>query len=111
MRWQGALMKIAVLETGVPPAPLADEFGSYPDMFAGLLGPGYELETFVEGLQLISWAEQAGEHIGVASELIGKGRGRHPGLKHCDLHECALPPHWRSAKLPRWQTGLKGAMR
>ena len=39
-------MKLAVLETGVPPAPLADEFGSYPDMFADLLGPGFELETF-----------------------------------------------------------------
>lgn len=39
-------MKIAVLETGVPPAPLGDEFGSYPDMFADLLGPNFELETF-----------------------------------------------------------------
>jgi GMP synthase-like glutamine amidotransferase len=39
-------MKLAILETGVPPAPLADEFGSYPDMFAGLLGSGFELETF-----------------------------------------------------------------
>jgi len=39
-------MKIAVLETGVPPAPLADQFGSYPDMFAELLGPGFELQTF-----------------------------------------------------------------
>jgi GMP synthase-like glutamine amidotransferase len=38
-------MKIAVLETGVPPDPLLDEFGSYPDMFAELLGPGFELET------------------------------------------------------------------
>jgi GMP synthase-like glutamine amidotransferase len=46
--WGGkaVAMKIAVLETGVPPDPLADEFGSYPDMFADLLGPGYELETF-----------------------------------------------------------------
>ena len=34
-------MKIAVLETGVPPAPLADEFGSYPDMFARLIGAGF----------------------------------------------------------------------
>lgn len=44
-------MKIAVLETGVPPEPLIDEFGSYPDMFADLLGSGFELETFdaVEG--------------------------------------------------------------
>lgn len=39
-------MKIAVLETGVPPDPLADEFGSYPDMFARLLGTGFELETY-----------------------------------------------------------------
>jgi GMP synthase-like glutamine amidotransferase len=39
-------MKLAVLETGVPPEPLADEFGSYPDMFADLLGPGFEIETF-----------------------------------------------------------------
>ena len=39
-------MKIAALETGVPPAPLADQFGSYPDMFADLLGPGFEIETF-----------------------------------------------------------------
>ena len=39
-------MKIAVLETGVPPDPLIEEFGSYPDMFADLLGSAYELETF-----------------------------------------------------------------
>jgi GMP synthase-like glutamine amidotransferase len=39
-------MKIAVIETGVPPEPLRDQFGSYPDMFADLLGAGYELETF-----------------------------------------------------------------
>lgn len=39
-------MKIAVLETGVPPEPLADTFGSYPDMFGSLLGPGYEWEVF-----------------------------------------------------------------
>jgi len=39
-------MKIAVLETGVPPEPLMEKFGSYPDMFADLLGSGYDLETF-----------------------------------------------------------------
>lgn len=39
-------MKIAVLETGVPPPPLMEEFGSYPDMFAEMLGSGFELETF-----------------------------------------------------------------
>jgi GMP synthase-like glutamine amidotransferase len=39
-------MKLAVLETGVPPDPLAQEYGSYVDMFGDLLGPGFELETF-----------------------------------------------------------------
>jgi len=39
-------MKLAILETGVPPDPLADEFGSYPDMFARLLGPDFDIETF-----------------------------------------------------------------
>jgi GMP synthase-like glutamine amidotransferase len=43
---KAAAMKIAVLETGVPPDPLAEQYGSYPDMFADLLGPGFELETF-----------------------------------------------------------------
>lgn len=38
-------MKIAVLETGVPPEPLMSEFGSYPEMFAELLGGDYRLET------------------------------------------------------------------
>jgi len=39
-------MKLAILETGVPPEPLAKQFGSYPDMFAGLIGPDFEMETF-----------------------------------------------------------------
>jgi GMP synthase-like glutamine amidotransferase len=39
-------MKIAVLETGVPPEPLVEEFGSYPDMFSRLLGPGFEIQTY-----------------------------------------------------------------
>ncbi len=52
-------MKIAVLETGVPPAPLADRFGSYTDMFADLLGPAFELDTFdVQSGQLPA----AGDH-------------------------------------------------
>jgi GMP synthase-like glutamine amidotransferase len=31
-------MKIAILETGTPPGPLAEIFGRYPDMFRKLLG-------------------------------------------------------------------------
>jgi GMP synthase-like glutamine amidotransferase len=39
-------MKIAILETGVPPPPLAETFGDYPSMFADLLGDSYSTETF-----------------------------------------------------------------
>lgn len=39
-------MKIAILETGVPPPPLAETFGDYPAMFADLLGDSYSTETF-----------------------------------------------------------------
>lgn len=39
-------MKLAILETGKPPAPLIAPFGTYPEMFADLVGPGFEIETF-----------------------------------------------------------------
>ena len=39
-------MKLAILETGRPPAELADRFGDYPSMFADMLGPGFEVESF-----------------------------------------------------------------
>jgi GMP synthase-like glutamine amidotransferase len=39
-------MKLGILETGYPPGNLADEFGNYPQMFEGLLGPGFEVESF-----------------------------------------------------------------
>ena len=39
-------MKLAILETGVPPGDLADRFGDYPSMFQRLLGDGFEVETF-----------------------------------------------------------------
>ena len=39
-------MKLAILETGYPPGDLAHRFGSYPAMFAALLGDGFEIETF-----------------------------------------------------------------
>ena len=39
-------MKLAILETGVPPGDLADRFGDYPAMFQRLLGDGFEVETF-----------------------------------------------------------------
>ena len=39
-------MKVAILETGHPPGALADQFGDYRAMFARLLGPGFEVESF-----------------------------------------------------------------
>ena len=46
-------MKIAVLETGAPPGTLVEEYGDYPSMFAHLLGPGFEVESFdVQGGRL-----------------------------------------------------------
>jgi GMP synthase-like glutamine amidotransferase len=39
-------MKIGILETGRPPGDLAQRFGDYPAMFAQLLGPGFEIESF-----------------------------------------------------------------
>lgn len=40
------MKRIAILETGRPPAGLADDYGDYPAMFATLLGNGFETETF-----------------------------------------------------------------
>ena len=40
------MKRIAIIETGAPPAGLADEYGDYPAMFRTLLGEGFETETF-----------------------------------------------------------------
>ena len=39
-------MKLAILETGRPPGALAERFGDYPQMFAAMLGGGFEVESF-----------------------------------------------------------------
>jgi GMP synthase-like glutamine amidotransferase len=39
-------MKLAILETGRPPGDLAQRFGNYPKMFAELLGPDFEVQSF-----------------------------------------------------------------
>jgi GMP synthase-like glutamine amidotransferase len=39
-------MKLAILETGRPPADLQPQFGDYPTMFSRLLGPEFEVESF-----------------------------------------------------------------
>jgi GMP synthase-like glutamine amidotransferase len=45
-------MDVAILEAGKPPAELAARFGTYPEMFADLLGPGFGT---------VSYDVQAGE--------------------------------------------------
>jgi GMP synthase-like glutamine amidotransferase len=39
-------MKVGILEAGRPPGALAERFGDYPAMFAQLLGPGFETESY-----------------------------------------------------------------
>jgi GMP synthase-like glutamine amidotransferase len=39
-------LRIGILETGVPPGDLAAAHGSYADMLAALLGPGFATQTF-----------------------------------------------------------------
>jgi GMP synthase-like glutamine amidotransferase len=38
--------RVAILETGQPPAALKDRFGDYPSMFGALLGDGFAVERF-----------------------------------------------------------------
>ena len=38
-------MKLAILETGLPPEGLQEQYGSYPDMMARLIGDGFDMET------------------------------------------------------------------
>src|SRR3569623_2672803 len=46
-------MKLAILETGRPPAALGPHFGDYVGMFRSLLGPEFDIDAFhVEGGEL-----------------------------------------------------------
>lgn len=40
------MIKVGILETGVPPPDLLPRFGRYDAMFARLLGPGFETRTY-----------------------------------------------------------------
>ena len=39
-------MKLAILETGRPPAGLVARFGDYPAMFRRMVGPGFDIDSF-----------------------------------------------------------------
>ena len=50
-------MKIAILETGRPPARMIADYGLYPAMFEALLGPGFEFQSYDVSDALPDWAE------------------------------------------------------
>jgi GMP synthase-like glutamine amidotransferase len=55
---------VAILKTGAPPAGLAERFGTYPDMFAKLLGPGFETRVYdVEAGELPARAGAHGAYL------------------------------------------------
>jgi GMP synthase-like glutamine amidotransferase len=57
-------MRIAILETGKPPADLRPAFGTYPAMFAALLGPGFETISYdVEAGELPEGPEAHGAYL------------------------------------------------
>ena len=39
-------LNLGILKTGRPPKPCIPQFGTYPEMFEGLLGPGYSYRTY-----------------------------------------------------------------
>lgn len=74
-------MKIGILETGKPPAPLAKRFGRYPAMFEALLGADHAYTTYdVEAGGVPTRADEQDAYIvtgspaGVYEELAWIGR-------------------------------------
>jgi NAD(P)-dependent dehydrogenase (short-subunit alcohol dehydrogenase family) len=62
----------------------------------------------IERLQFVSGTEQFGEHVGVASELVGKRIGRDTRFEHCNLHgHCLATPKrfGQAAQMPDWLQG------
>ena len=69
-------MDVAILETGKPPAGLAERFGTYPQMFAELLGPGFGCATY--DVQAGELPERPDAHA--AYLVTGSAAGVYDGL-------------------------------
>jgi GMP synthase-like glutamine amidotransferase len=68
-------MDLGILETGIPPADLKNQFGSYGDMFRRMLGPDYRYSYYdVRGGKL---PEQVGRHD--AYLITGSASGVYDG--------------------------------
>jgi GMP synthase-like glutamine amidotransferase len=94
--------RIAILETGQPPAKLKDRFGDYPGMFTELLGDGFEIDRVDVQAQAPPEPERFGgaiitgspagvyeddAWIGRLLEWIGEARGRTRLVGVCFGHQ------------------------
>ena len=69
-------MDVAILETGKPPAGLGERFGTYPEMFADLLGPGFVCTAY--DVQAGELPERPDAHA--AYLVTGSAAGVYDGL-------------------------------
>lgn len=68
-------IKVGILETGSPPPPLQERFGSYSAMVQELLGPPHEFATFdVHGGELPARAESCDAYV-----ITGSASGVYDG--------------------------------
>jgi len=68
-------LKVGILQTGNPPPPLGDRFGSYSAMVQELLGPQYEFTTFeVRNGELPAQAESCAAYV-----ITGSASGVYDG--------------------------------
>ena len=68
-------MKIGILETGSPPEPLGERFGSYPQMFARLLGPAFDTRAY--DVRAGEWPDGPEDHE--AYVITGSSSGVYDG--------------------------------
>lgn len=88
-------MKVAILETGKPPAPLAPCFGDYPTMFQRLLGSGFETVTYdVEAGTLPERPDAHGAYL-----ITGSPAGVYEDLPWIELLKAFLREAKGKAKL------------
>ena len=68
-------LKVGILQTGSPPPPLQDRFGSYSAMVQELLGPQYEFTTYdVRNGELPTQAESCAAYV-----ITGSAAGVYDG--------------------------------
>ncbi|WP_336605033.1 hypothetical protein [Phenylobacterium aquaticum] len=105
-------MKLAILETGVPPEGVRDQFGDYPSMFRTLFGAdAYDYATFdVQAGQLPARAEDYPAYV-----VTGSSAGVYDPLPWIDplkdflVQAKGARPWWASASATRSWPRLSAA--